>query len=759
MKSRLGWGVALFVALVGLFGLARAEDAKDAAKESAKAEKPASRKARAESKKLDRVTVVGSTGRAAEIPGSVHRITREQLDQQNQAVDDVHRILFRVPGVNITEEEGFGLRPNIGMRGTGTERSANITLMEDAVLIAPAPYAAPAAYYFPTVGRMEGLEIRKGSSQIKYGPRTNGGALNLMSTTPPEDFAGRIRFSYGDFNTRRLNASVGDTWKNLSWVVEAYDMRSDGFKELDNGGNTGFDLQDYNGKLRLRSDDDARIYQEATFKLGYVEQDGNETYLGLTEDDFNSTPYRRYNGSQVDNISTEHQQAMLRYFAMFNENVDATATVYRNEFNRNWYKLDKVEGTGIADILDDPETYAAEYGIIVGNTSADDAMAVKANNREYYSQGVDGILGLDFNGFGASHDLEIGGRVHQDEEDRFQHSDGYRMENGTMVRTTEGVPGLSGGGNNRVNKARAAAGYIQDHMRWSRVAVEAGVRYEYIQTERDQYEAGDPDREDTPTTKENTTEVLVPGLGASYHATDRLIAFAGAHRGFGPPGPGANDETLPETSYNFEAGLRYNDGRSGWEVLGYFNDYENLLGKDTFASGGTGSGDLFNGGAVEIYGAELSARGDVMSYVGSDASFAIPVQATYTYTHSEFQSSFDSDYEPWGAVETGDELPYLPAHQLGLSIGYERSRWGVGVFGNYMSEMRSQAGQGDIPANELIDSRFILDGTVEVGLGGATRLFASAQNLLDEAYVVARRPAGLRPGMPRMVTVGLKLGF
>ena len=145
-----------------------------------------------------------------------------------------------MPGVNIQEEEGFGLRPNIGIRGTGSERSANITLMEDGVLIAPAPYAAPAAYYFPVTGRMKAVEVRKGSSQIKYGPRTNGGALNLVSRDIPSRF--EVNGSLGAWVTTRqarLNSWPAIRRARFGWMLQTYQLSTDGFKRLDQGGNTG----------------------------------------------------------------------------------------------------------------------------------------------------------------------------------------------------------------------------------------------------------------------------------------------------------------------------------------------------------------------------------------------------------------------------------------------------------------------------------------------------------------------------------------
>jgi len=411
-----------------------------------------------------------------DIAGSAHYIGPEVLERF--ATNDITRVLREVPGVNIQEEDGYGLRPNIGLRGTGIERSSKITLMEDGVLMAPAPYAAPSAYYFPTIGRMDGVEVRTGSSQIKYGPYTTGGAMNLLAARIPVELSLRANATLGPNGQRTLHARAGDSVKiigglNFGFVVEGYLDNVDGFKSLRGPGgdlvedyNTGFDKGDLFGRLRLSTGSGATVYQSLTLTAGYTDEISNETYLGLTEEDFTNAPYVRYSGSQIDEMNADHLALRARHVAVFSDRVDLTTTVYRNTFSRNWYKLDKVSDGleddpaddgltdsrfSIASILNDPASFAGELAIIQGNGTDGGMLYVKANNRDYTSQGVQSVAGVrvgEESGLNAL--IEVGLRVHADEMDRFQWVDGYAMDMGSMMLVSPGTPGTD---SNRLEQA------------------------------------------------------------------------------------------------------------------------------------------------------------------------------------------------------------------------------------------------------------------------------------------------------------------
>jgi Fe(3+) dicitrate transport protein len=698
----------------------------------------------------ERVNVIGDARRIFDLPGSAYVIESEGLALQKQGFDDVQRMLRQVPGVVIQEEEGYGLRPNIGLRGTGTERSSKITLMEDGVLIAPAPYVAPAAYYFPVAGRMSALEVRKGSSQVKFGPSTNGGVLNLISTPVPSKFRLDADVALGNDETRKIGAAIGDAYANFGWNFETYQMATDGFKVLDGGGDTGFNLQDYVGKLRFHTSPTTRVFQEVEVKLGYSEERGDETYLGITDGDFAETPLRRYAGSQVDEIEWDHQMYTVRHFLALPSGLDLTTVAYRNDFHRNWYKLDSIGGVGISRLFEDEDAYARELAIARGADSDPGALGVRANDRTYYSQGVQSTLGLDF-GTGTTHDLEIGFRFHQDQEDRFQHDDRYQMLSGRMSLTRAGAPGSQ---SNQVSDADAFAVFVQDEIGFRRFRLTPGVRFETIDFLRTDYARTDPDRLSPTAERKNRVNVAVPGVGLSFDWKPDVRLFGGVHRGFSPPGAGANPETRPEESINYELGLRSSRGGVQSDAVFFYNDYQNLLGADTLASGGTGEGDLFNGGEARALGLELSLSSDLGERLGS--ALSVPFRASYTFTDAIFQNTFESGFEPWGDVEAGDSLPYLPRHQFYASVALESTSWLAGVNATATSRMRTQAGQGDFIESESTDAFVVWNAFAEYEVARAARLFVNVQNLADSTYIVARAPAGVRPGLPRTLMAGIK---
>ena len=124
-----------------------------------------------------------------------------------------------------------------------------------------------------------------------------------------------------------------------------------------------------------------------------------------------------------------------------------------------------------------------------------------------------------------------------------------------------------------------------------------------------------------------------------------------------------------------------------------------------------------------------------------------------------FQSSFSSEFEPWAVVEKGDHIPYVPGLQISLSSGFETDRFDLEVSLSYLDEMRTVAGSGRVDTSERTDARIVLDASSGYSVSSQIRLFATVRNVTDEVYVVARRPAGLRPGLPRTLLLGIKTTF
>ena len=688
--------------------------------------------------------------------GSAYYVSPKELQKFNAT--DINRVLSAVPGVSIYEEDGFGLRPNISLRGTSPVRSSKITIMEDGVLIAPAPYSASSAYYFPTIARMEAVEILKGSSQVQFGPFTTGGAINMISAQIPNTFSGKIRTSYGSFNSNQLHAKIGGSSENVGFVLEYLNYGSDGFKTLASGKNTGFNKNDVVAKFNINIFPKATIKQSLELKFQYADEVGNETYLGLTEDDFKSDPFARYAASNNDQMTTEHTQYMLNHKLDVSKNFRITTTAYQNNFARNWYKLNDVlfDGNkiGIGTILEAPDTYFNHYNIIKGSVNAaTDAIGIKANNREYTSRGIQSKLDYHWYNGDAFHDIEFGVRYHYDEEDRFQWVDKYSMSNtGILGLTTAGIPGTDA---NRISSANAFASYITYKLKYQNWTFTPGLRYENIRLQREDYGKDDVTRLGTNlSTRENNVAVFIPGIGTNYAFDNNFSVFGGVHKGFSPPG---NQEgQAPEESINYELGTRFNLGKIKAEFVGFFNNYSNLLGSDLAATGGSGSLDQFNAGEVHVNGIELLINYD---FSPTTSKFSFPFSFGYTFTNTAFQNSFGSSDDLWGVVTAGDELPYMSKNQFNAIFSMEHKSFEINLNGRFNGAFRTKAGSGTIANNEKVNATFIVDLSGKYFITKKLTATANFINLLDNTYAVSRAPSGLRPGHPFGAYAGLEYRF
>ena len=254
--------------------------------------------------------------------------------------------------------------------------------------------------------------------------------------------------------------------------------------------------------------------------------------------------------------------------------------------------------------------------------------------------------------------------------------------------------------------------------------------------------------------QEGALEVLLPGLGVYGALTRSLGLFAGVYQGFSPPAPGQADTVLPEKSVNFESGARWTRSGERFEVVGFFNDYSNLTDVCTFSNGCLNENldRQVDAGEAHIWGLEVFAEKTFRP--GGGVTF--PTSLSYTLTRTKLLEDFRSDDPQYGMVRAGDEMPYVPRHQLFASAGVESVLGGVFLSATYVGSMREAAGQGEIPEGEKTGAQLTFDLNASWSFAKDAELYLSARNLLNEQVVVSRRPFGARPNAPRTVLFGLK---
>ena len=683
----------------------------------------------------EEVTVIGlrlagSAETLERLPGSVDVLDRHQLETSR--VMTVNETLHKVTGVNVRDEEGFALRPNIGIRGLNPTRSSKTLLLEDGLFITYAPYGDNATYYHPPIERFEALEVVKGSGQIAYGPVTVGGVVNYLTPAPPVKPSANLRLTAGSRDYFNAQGTAGGTWGRAAVLAEYMRKEGDGARD-----NVHMHVDDANLKTVLTLGSRHTL----TAKGNYYREHSQVTYSGLTLAEWDANP--RQNPFLNDTFDGWRLGASARHTWVLGHASVLTTQLYGSRFSRDWWRQSSNSGQRPNDRADAACGGMENLLTTCGN---------EGRLRDYEHYGIEPRLRASLPLFGLPSEAEVGVRAHFEVQER-------RQENGD---TPTARSGRLVEDNRRENQAFSA--FVQDRLLLGDFTLSAGVRLEAIDYERTNRLASDG----AGVSGSTSLSQWVPGVGLTWAPSAALNLFGGVHRGFAPPRTedvisqtGGVADLDPERSWNYELGLRTLPVRGlRLDTTFFRNDYENQVVPASLA-GGQGAA-LTNGGETLHEGVELGARLDSGTLTGSRHNLFLRVAFTWLPV-ARFESVRFSSVPGRSSVSaSGNRLPYAPESLLTLAVGYGHPRGltaqievvyvGEQFADDLNSITPSADGQrGPIPAYTNCNAALSWDFR-------RLTLYVTVKNLFDEVYLVDRS-RGMIPGAPRLVQAGFATRF
>jgi len=681
--------------------------------------------------KLLEVPVIELIGERIEqiqrVPGSAVVIPETKLSTVNPS--SANEVFRNVPGVNVRDEEGQGLRPNIGLRGLDPTRSRKVLMLEDGIPIALAPYGEPELYYNPPIDRMKRVEILKGSGSILFGPQTVGGVINYITRQPPRQptFSARLQGGNNEYYSGLF--SYGGTWGDVGVDGMYMHKQGTGFRE-----HSSFNIHDFTTQFAFGLTTSSRL----GVKINLYDETSQSTYLGLTQPMFDADPYQ--NPAINDKMDVQRYSASATHQQILGSNLLLTTTVYANNAIRNWRRQDY-----------DREDRGRNYERIVGDTTIPGGALYMRNstgnrNREFTVYGIEPRLQITHRLIGVPGELDLGVRIH------FEDMHILRI-NGTTPTALSGTIT-----EDELRTTQAVSGFVKNRFVLNgAIDVTAGLRIEQFNFTR-VFRRGVVDGQLTDIHREGTTKSteVIPGIGLTYKPYETITLFTGLHRGFSPPrvqdaidGDAENRELDAEQSWNYELGIRTSPFR--WlygEVTAYYLDFQNQI-IPASEAGGIDT-RLINAGKTQHLGIETSAGIDFGVLFGYSSNFI--VEGSLTLSDASFSSG----------VYEGNRLPHAPEYMYTVGVNYRHpSGFDIGVTGFYQGDQftdRANTVEGSADGEVgLIDAYNVWDLSVNYELPWIdAKVFGTVKNMFDNLYIASRAPRGIFPGPFRQFNVGLR---
>ncbi|MEM1031403.1 MAG: TonB-dependent receptor [Myxococcota bacterium] len=677
--------------------------------------------------------------------------------------DDLGRWLLRTtPGVYVRTQDGFGLDPPVGMRGTSSAGRRGVVTLEGGVLSAPAPFSDPGATYFPLLTRLDGLRVRRGGSAVVHGAGALGGSLDARApSVPGRGHHGRIDLALGTERYGKGHARYGYGTERWGVRVEGVRLRSDGFSRRDpdvsseDDAGAGFDRVELVAEARVNSDPARALRHRGELELGVSRQRDREPRSGLSGADAVAAPNQRYLFSARDRGGFDRLQVRARYRLVWQDRLEMRTVVYRHDT----LNTDR-RGTGfmgsspsLAAILDDPTgDRAGPFEVLTGRRDSAveglPPLSIADDERRYVAQGLQSDQTWTLPPAGPVRQrLHSGVRFHSDRAWRRRRNDAFAVAGGRL----SAVEGAVGAEQQDRGRARAWALYLEDEVTWGRLTATPGMRVTLVT--QAYARRGGPAVDDRDT-------LVNAGLGLTFEVFDGLDALAGVHRATRAAtlGPSAADLPSP-TSVAFEGGGRLATDLLRWEAIGFMSRQDGVSAPCFVTTRCEGLAERDDRvGAVRVAGVEARLAADVPTPI--DLEF--PVALAYTFTDAEVTDGFVAPLPGFrGAVDAGDPVPYVPEHQLGARAGIRAAAWGsFDVAATYVSPMSAPAGSpplgGGADATRT-EAQFAIDIFARARVLPELAVYGNVFNLFDNRPVVARGPDGVRAARPRFGSIGVEV--
>lgn len=687
---------------------------------------------------VPRVDVIGTKEQLLKTPSSATIIEQEELEASH--VFTTNEALRKAPGVVVRDEEGFGMRPNIGIRGLNPTRSTKVLLLEDGIPLTYAPYGANESYYHPTIDRFSSVEVLKGASQIKFGPLTAGGVINYITPNAPEKFGGHMSITGGNRDYLNTKINVGGNGMLFDYTHK----QGDGARD-----NTESNVEDVNFKITRAFSDDHAL----TLRANWFTEDSQVSYSGITQREFNSFG-GEYNPFQHDDFETTRYGLSATHDWQINSNAILTTNLYYSYFDRDWWR--QQSNTAASNISTGTGCAAFAAARIAGTAvSGDNCQGNQGRLRTYNTYGVEPRLTV----MHAWGELELGVKAHFEDQERKQiNGNSSVARSGSLVENNE-------------RKTDAYSGFVSNRFDIGQFSITPAIRYEHIKNERTNRCTTIGSTTTCPGVNpglsgDNALDEWIPGIAVAYNPHERLTVFAGVHEGFAPPrtedlitNTGGSVEVDAEKSTNWELGFRAKPSTNfNVEATAFYNDFSNLI-----AVGSVASNVALSQGEATFAGLELAGTYDFDNGFYSRLAYTwLPV--------AEQDAPFrqvSNNVVVLGSNK-GNRQPYAPKNALTAALGYKMNNWDAQLEAVHVGEQYADfAETGAVPNSALglagqigeIASYTIWNAALNYKIVPyKTTLFITGKNLFDKEYITDRT-RGILTGMPRLVQVGLRYDF